>query len=230
MTDEVDQLVEGYHALGNAGHGDLVWGHVALRDASTGGFWMKAAGWGFDEVTRDRLVLLSSDGSMLAGTGPRHVEWPIHAEILRVRPEVSAVVHTHAGAAVVFASLATPLRAISHDGVPFAAPDVPRFTETADLIRSAELGAALAATLGDANGVLIPGHGLVTAAATLAEAAMYAVLLDRACAHQLRALQAGGPRLWSDASEVAAKQSMWTPASLASGFDYLVRRAHESRR
>jgi hypothetical protein len=59
---------------------------------------------------------------------------------------------------------------------------------------------------------------------------MYAVLLDRACASQLQALQAGGPRVWSDASEVAAKQSMWTRASLTSGFDYLVRRACESRR
>lgn len=223
-------MVRAYRALGAAGHGDLVWGHVALRDEATGGFWMKAAGWGFDEVTRDRLVLLSSDGSVLAGDGPRHVEWPIHAEVLRIRPEASAVVHTHAGAAVAFASLSTPLRAISHDGVPFAAPDVPRFTGTADLIRNAELGEALAATLGDANGVLIPGHGLVTAAATLAEAAMYAVLLDRACASQLQALQAGGPRVWSDASEVTAKQSMWTRASLTSGFDYLVRRACESRR
>ena len=47
-------------------------------------------------------------------------------------------------------------------------------------------------------GCLIPHHGLVTVGATVAEAVMRAVCLDRACQVQLLAMAAGGPHTWSD--------------------------------
>jgi len=185
---------------------------------------MKAAGWAFEEVTEDRVVLVSPGGEVLAGTEKRHKEYPIHTRVMAARPEVTAVVHSHASSAVAFASLDVPLRAVSHDAVSFLDPDVPRFTDTGDLITTDELGDALAGTLGDAAGVLIPGHGLVTAGETVAAAVMRAVLLNRACATQLQALQAGGPSRWSGDEEVRAKrETVASPAMLQSGYDYLVR-------
>ena len=187
---------------------------------------MKAAGWGFEEITPERVVLVSNDGEVLAGDGRRHLEYPIHTEVMRQRPDVGAVVHSHAPSAVAFASLDVPVRAISHDGAWFAEPDIPRFRLTGSLIRDEELGAALAESIGDGPGCLIPHHGLVTVGAGPAEAVMRARRARRACQVQLLAMAAGGPATWSDEREAELKRrEIWVPEQVAAGFDYLCRRA-----
>lgn len=224
--ESVLQTVEANQALGVAGHSDLVWGHASVRDPAGRGVWMKVAGWGFAEVSEDRVVLVSPQGEVLAGKGRRHIEFPIHTEIMAARSDVGSVVHSHAGAAVAFASLDVPLRAVSHDAVSFLDPDVPRFTGSGDLICDRELGRALANSLGGAAGVLIPSHGLVTVGESAAVAVMRAVLLNRACHTQLQALAAGGPARWSDEDEVRAKrETVASGAQLQSGYDFLVRQA-----
>ncbi|HWH26341.1 MAG TPA: class II aldolase/adducin family protein [Pseudolysinimonas sp.] len=227
MTDDiVAALVAANRALGAAGHSDMVWGHVSIVDPAGRGVWMKASGWAFEEVTEERVVLVSPTGEVLEGSGRRHLEYPIHTQIVAARPDVGAVVHTHAPSAVAFASLNVPLRPISHDAIMFVNPDIPRFTQTGALIADAETGDALAATVGAQAGALIPGHGLVTVGSSVAEAVMRAVLLNKACEIQLAAMAAGGPAQWSDDDEVALKKAtVASPALLQSGYDYLVRRA-----
>jgi L-ribulose-5-phosphate 4-epimerase len=220
------EVVQAHRALAAAGQGDLVWGHAAVRDPDGRGVWTKTAGWGFEEITADRVVLVSAAGEVLAGTGKRHIEYPIHTEVLQARPDVGCVVHTHPRAATAFAALDVPLRALDHDGVLFSEPDIPRFAGTGGLIRTAELGAAVAAALGDARALLLPRHGAVAVGATVAEAVMHAVLLDRACRTQLTAMAAGELRGWSDAAECAAKRTeCWNPTQIDAGWQYLLRAA-----
>jgi ribulose-5-phosphate 4-epimerase/fuculose-1-phosphate aldolase len=222
-----DQAAQANRALGASGQSDMVWGHASIRDPQGRGVWMKAAGWSFDEVTPARVALVSSDGEVLAGGGPRHIEYPIHTEVMNARPDVGSVVHTHAPAAVSFAALDRPLLAISHDGVEFAEPQIPRFTVTGALISSAELGRELAATIGDGAGCLIPQHGLVTVGPDAATAVMRAVLLARACQVQLQAMAAGEIRLWSDSAEIALKkQQVWPQSQLHAGYAFLCRQAN----
>jgi ribulose-5-phosphate 4-epimerase/fuculose-1-phosphate aldolase len=225
-TDPVSQVVAAHHALAAAGLSDLVWGHVGVRDPDGRGVWLKAAGWGFEEVDADRVVLVSDAGEVLAGSGQRHIEYPIHTEVLRARPDVRAVVHTHGEAVTAFAALGVPLRAVNHAGVLFSEPDVPRFGGTGSLVRTAELGASVAGALGAAPAVLLPRHGLVAAGRDIAAAVMYAVLLDRACRAQLTAMAAGRLTGWSDAEECALKRAeCWNDRQLHAGFRYLLRTA-----
>jgi len=223
----VEQVVAACAALGAAGLGDLVWGHPSVRDSEGRGLWMKAAGYGFDEIDADRVVLVGWDGKVLEGAGRRHIEYPIHARVYAARPDVHAVVHTHAPALAAFASLGAELHPLSHDGVPFTHPQLPRLTVvTGSLIATAELGDALAEALGDARGILLPSHGAVTVGPDVATAVMYAVLLERACRIELDAKAAGGPQIWTDAAETALKrEQVWNAAQLGAGFDYLVRAA-----
>ncbi len=224
--DLIRQATEANQALGVAGHSDMVWGHASVRDPDGRGIWMKASGWAFEEITEQRVLLVSPDGDVLAGEGKRHIEYPIHTRVMAARPDVGAVVHSHAAGAVAFASLDRPLRPVSHDAVSFADPDVPRFTRSGALITDDEMGDALAESLGGAAGLLIPGHGLVTVGATPGEAVMRAVLLNRACATQLAAEAAGGPVRWSDDEEVRVKRdTVAHPSQLPIGYEYLVRRA-----
>lgn len=187
---------------------------------------MKAAEWGFEEITEERVVLVTDDGNVLAGSAKRHIEYPIHTELMAAREDVNCVVHTHAPAAVAFASLDVPLLALSHDGVEFAEPDVPRFTLTGSLISDRDLGRALAHTVADGPGCLIPQHGLVTVGRDPATAVMRAMLLARACELQLRAMAAGPVRRWSDATELERKrQQVWPASQINAGYEYLCRRA-----
>jgi ribulose-5-phosphate 4-epimerase/fuculose-1-phosphate aldolase len=204
----------------------MVWGHVSIRDPEGRGVWMKASGWSFEELTPERVVLVTPDGEVLAGTERRHIEYPIHTEVLNARPDLNSVVHTHAPAAVSFAALDQPLLAISHDGVEFAEPQIARFTTTGALIKSAELGKALAETIGDGVGCLIPQHGLVTVGPNPATAVMRALLLARACHVQLQAMAAGPIRRSSDSAEIALKKAeVWPQSQIDAGYAYLCRKS-----
>ena len=228
--DTEEQLIaetaQANRALGAAGQSDMVWGHVSIRDPAGRGVWMKASGWSFEELTPERVVLVTPDGEVLAGSERRHIEYPIHTEVLNARPDLNSVVHTHAPAAVSFAALDQPLLAISHDGVEFAEPQISRFTRTGALIKSAELGKALAETIGDGVGCLIPQHGLVTVGPNPATAVMRALLLARACHVQLQAMAAGPIRRSSDSAEIALKKAeVWPQSQIDAGYAYLCRKS-----
>jgi L-fuculose-phosphate aldolase len=223
VQDSIQQVVDASSALAAAGLSDMVWGHASVRDPGGRGVWMKASGWGFEEVNADRVVLVTPDGEVADGSGPRHLEFPIHTEIMASRSDVHAVVHTHAPALSAFASLNAELRPISHDAVIFET-GLPRFEVTGALIATADLGRALATELGEAPAILMPNHGAVTAGPDAATAVMYAVLLERACRTQLLAMAAGGPVRWSDPTEAAFKrEQVWNSSQLDAGWQYLVR-------
>jgi len=209
--------------------GHMVWGHASVRDPGGRGLWMKTADLGLEEVTRGDLILIDRDGTVLVGEGPRHSEFPIHAEVMAARPDVGCVVHTHARAPVAFAAAGEPLRPVSHEGAYFVPPDLPLFTETSDLILTPALGARVAATLGDGPALLLVGHGLVAAGSDIVEATMAAVLLDRACRMQLEVLKTGRPYRWTPDDETQVKRTHVYPRRhLEEGYAYLARRAARS--
>ncbi|TDD40151.1 class II aldolase/adducin family protein [Actinomadura sp. KC06] len=224
--DEARRLAaQASRALAAAGQSDLVWGHAAVRDPDGRGIWIKAPGWGFEEIDEDRVQLVSFDADVLEGEGRPHLECHIHLEILRRRPELQASVHTHGRSAVAFAALDVPLLPISHEATIFGGDDPPRFTATGGLVRTRELGAALADALGAAPAALMPKHGLVAAGTSVEAAVMHAVLLDRACEAQLAAMAAGPVRVHSDAAEAAAKRAeCWPESQLRAGYRYLARK------
>jgi len=216
------EVALGCRILGFEDHGDFVWGHVSARDPDGRGVWMKASTYGFDEIGREQVILVSWEGEVLEGEAKRHSEFPIHTELMRAREDVGAVVHTHAPWSVAFASTQQPLRPISHDGTLFVPPDIARFTLTGDLILTLELGRELAVVVGGRNAALMVHHGIVTCGVDVPTAVMTAVFLERACRANMRALAAGGPRTWSSDTEALAKREHVYSPQLA--WDYLARR------
>ena len=226
MRELREQVALGCRILGLEDQGDFVWGHVSARDPGGRGVWMKVSTLGFEEIEPEHVILVSWDGDVLEGAGRRHAEYPIHTELMRARDDVQAVVHTHAPWAVAFASTEQPLRPVSHDATLFVPPDVARFTKTGDLILTPELGRDLAAAVGDRNAAFMVHHGIVTCGPDVVTAVMAAVLLERACRTNVRALAAGGPRTWSDDAEALAKRDhCYPPALLRQAWDYLARRS-----
>jgi len=227
--DAVRLAVQASRALAAAGQVDMVWGHASVRDPGGRGAWMKSAGWGLEEIDTAKIVLVSPEGEVAWGEGPRHIEYPIHTEIMAARADVGAVVHTHSPAANEFAALDVALRPLDHAGSLFCYPDIPRFTLTGGLIKTRELGAALGGALGGARACLMPQHGLVAVGPDAPAAVMTAVLLDRACRTQLNAMAAGPLRRWGNAQDTLAKRAdVWSDRQLRAGWEYLLRRAGQA--
>lgn len=225
MTEQLRQLVAtSSRILAASGHGDLIWGHASARDPEGRGVWIKSAEWGLEEVTPDRVHLVSPDGVVVEGDGKRHSEYPIHTEILAARPDVGAVVHTHSPHAVALAATGQQLRPVSHAANFFVPPEVPRFTVTADLILTQELGKQVAATLGESSALFLVNHGIVAVGPDIETATVAAVLLERACEQQLLTQSFGGWPTWSDAAESFAKREhIYNRAALLAVWDYCVR-------
>jgi L-fuculose-phosphate aldolase len=92
MNEEIRALAAtASRILAAAGQGDLIWGHASARDPDGHGVWLKSARWGLEEVTPDRVHLVSEDGQVLEGDGERHSEYPIHTEVMIARPDVGGV-------------------------------------------------------------------------------------------------------------------------------------------
>jgi len=231
VSDELRaEVALGCRILGREDQGDFVWGHVSARDPQGRGVWMKASTLGFEEIGPDNVILVGWDGEVLEGEGRRHAEFPIHTELMRARKDVTSVVHTHAPWAVAFASTEQPLRPLSHEGTLFVPPDVARFTKTGDLILTRELGEDLAAAVGDRNAAFMVHHGIVTCGPDVTTSVMTAVLLERACRTQLRAIAGGGPKTWSSDEEALAKRDhCYPPQLLRQAWDYLARRLDAER-
>jgi ribulose-5-phosphate 4-epimerase/fuculose-1-phosphate aldolase len=223
-TDLRELVALSSRVLAAAGQDDLIWGHASARDPAGRGVWIKSAEWSLGEVTPERVQLVDPDGTVLAGTGPRHSEFPIHTEIMAARPDVGGVVHTHPPYAVALAAAGHPLRPVSHAANFFVPPAVPRFTDTADLVLTRELGKSLAVTLGGARAVFLVNHGIVAVGETLPAATVAAVLLERACRQQLLTATAGGWPSWSPPEESLAKREhIYHEGALAAVWDHLVR-------
>ncbi len=206
------------------GHNDLIWGHAAARDPKSRGVWMKRSSLGFDEITAEDVILVDRQGQVLEGSGSRHVEYPIHTEIMAARPDVGGVVHSHPEHGVALAAAGQPLLPVSHAANLFVPPDVPRFERTADLITTAGLGQEVAEALGTSDALFLVNHGIVTAGVDVQAAAVRAVLLERACAQQLLVRGHGGWATWSPPAESLSKRAnIYTPESLLAVWDYLVR-------
>jgi len=150
MTDALrEKLVDAGRVLVSEDQGDYVAGHVTLRlPGGDGRFLMKPAGIGLEEMTPDGIITVDREGERIDGTMPRHNEVFIHSEILRVRSDIAAVVHTHPPNAVAFSSLGRPLLPVGNDGSIFN-DGVPVFSETTDLIIDSARGKAVAHCLGD---------------------------------------------------------------------------------
>lgn len=226
MTDKLrETLVNGGRVLVSEGQGDYVAGHITARlPDDKEHFLMKPAGIGLEEMSAENIITVDLEGRKTGGTMPRHNEVFIHSEVLRARPDINSVIHTHASHAVAFSSLGRPLLPVGNDGSVFSG-GVPIFSETTDLIINQERGRAVARCLGDHPALILRNHGIVTAGHCIEEAVWLALKLEQACRVQLLAEAAGGPKLLAEGQDLQKKSQRANRSDLHTNvFNYLVRR------
>lgn len=158
-------------------------GHVSVRHNKQADRFVLARNMAPGSVTEADLMEFDLDGSPLHDDArPVYLERFIHGEIYRLRPDVIAIVHSHALSLIPFGVMTSvPLRPLWHMSG-FLGQEAPVFEirdaagdQTDLLIRSGELGTALAAALGQSSLVLMRGHGATIVGESLPEAVFRSV-------------------------------------------------------
>jgi ribulose-5-phosphate 4-epimerase/fuculose-1-phosphate aldolase len=136
-------------------------------------------------------------------------ELPIHAEILRARPDVDAVVHCHPPSVLVAGLESVPLRpvfgAYHLPAARLALAGVPVYPRPV-LVRRPELGREVAAALGSASVLVLRGHGIATVGSgphAVEQAVARALALDALARVSLECARLGGRAPELSAADVA---------------------------
>jgi L-ribulose-5-phosphate 4-epimerase len=164
-------------------------GHASARIPATNTFLIPTRrSPGLAEA--DSLLLIDTEGRIVAGEGEPNSEFWIHARLYAARADVGGVVHAHPPACVCLTQIGQPHRVVHNQGGIFA-DGVPEYARIG-LIRTRELGDLVAAVLGARDATMMRGHGITTAYADVRAATVAACYLEESAALQLRMLAAAG--------------------------------------
>jgi ribulose-5-phosphate 4-epimerase/fuculose-1-phosphate aldolase len=182
-------------------------GHVSIRIPGQDAFVIQIGSNSRAEMSPDQMLVVDFDGNVLEGDGQPPSEIPIHIEILKARPDVQAVLHSHMELAIAFTMMEgvtlLPMRARAtrwKSGIPM--DDDPSH------IKTEEQGRKLAKTLGPHHAVLMRAHGLTLVAESAQALFIDAVHFKENATAQMQALQAGTKPLRLTDAEIAQIEKM----------------------
>ncbi|MGH8740329.1 MAG: aldolase [Burkholderiales bacterium] len=184
-----EALARACRILASEGHESGLAGQVTARAEQPGAWWTLQFGYGFEEATAERMVLVDEDLKPLQGGRP-NPGTRFHVWIYRKRPDVNAIIHTHAPYASALAATGEALKTIHMDSAMLHG--TAQLAEWPGVPVADDEGRIISAALGGAKTILLANHGLLAAAGSVEEATYLAVFFERAARMQLRAMAAGG--------------------------------------
>ena len=174
------------------------YGHVSVRSDRKPGHFFMARSIAPQLVTVSDILEHGPDSEPIGDDRKPYLERFIHGEMYRQRPDVMAVVHSHADSVIAFGVTKNALRPVYHmasflwNGAPVY--DIRKAQSDNDLlIRDARLGNDLAKSIGSCSCVLMRGHGMTVVGSTIPEVVFRAVYTQANAKLQTLAAQLGGP-------------------------------------
>ncbi len=152
----------------------------------------------YDQLVPEMIASMPLNGEYGAWTGPLppSSEWRIHLDILKVRSDVGALIHTHSLYATTLSMLRKPILAVHYMIAAFGGPTI-RCTDYAPF-GTKELSDLALAGLEDRMGVLLGSHGMIVLGTTLDEAMWRAVELETLAKMFYLASSIGTPAILDD--------------------------------
>lgn len=202
----IENLVLANRILADLGVLDA-FGHVSVRSDRHPDRYLLTRLLAPEQVMAADLIEYDLDSRPIHGEGPKPcLERFIHGEIYKARPDVMAVVHSHAPSVIPFAASSVRLRPIYHMGA-FLGKGAPvfdirkHFGPTDLLVRNPDHGRTLAATLGSGGIALMRGHGFAAVGENLPVAVCRAFYTELNARLQREAMSLGGDVTYLDAEE-----------------------------
>jgi ribulose-5-phosphate 4-epimerase/fuculose-1-phosphate aldolase len=182
-------------------------GHVSARHPGQPDRYLLSRACAPEVVCIDDIMTFDLHSHAIGGDAlTPYLERFIHGRIYAARPDVGAVVHSHAPAVVPFAASTVALAPIYHmssflgGGAPVFEMQE-HFGRTDLLVRNNEQGTCLAQAMAQGAVVLMRGHGFCAVGRDLAEAVFRAHYTQQNADLQQRAISLGGDVRYLDAFE-----------------------------
>jgi L-ribulose-5-phosphate 4-epimerase len=209
------QLVDAIRMLERAGYIDHN-GHASAR-RDDGSFYINSGASVRGALTDADIVTVDLDGNLVEGTAKPPLEFHIHSEIYRARPDVQAVMHTHPQWSTFLTMTGVKYQPVYAQGVLLG--DMP-LMDTPLSVNTRPMGEKLAATLGQRPAVLLKAHGVVVVGADIVECFALAAYVEEHAYRQYMAMQIGEPYVFSAEEQEACRQKLWAPNLFQKTWDH----------
>lgn len=190
------EIVETCRAMNAAGINQGTSGNVSARCG--GKLLITPSGLPYDAMAPDDIVAMPldrDDGSFEGGLAPSS-EWRFHHEILRARPEVGAVVHTHSTYATALAICGREIPAVHYMIAAAGGPTI-RVAPYATY-GTAELSRHALKALEGRSACLLANHGVIATGPTLKRALWLAGEVETLAKQYVLAQALGEARILPD--------------------------------
>jgi ribulose-5-phosphate 4-epimerase/fuculose-1-phosphate aldolase len=191
-------------------------GHCSAR-RDTASFYVNSGASVRSSLTVDDIVAIDLDGNPLEGTARPPLEFHIHAEIYRARPDVKAIMHTHPQWSTFLTMAGVKYKPVHAQGVLLG--DVPSVDSPLS-VNTKPSGEKLAAMLGRGRAVLLKAHGAVTVGTSIIEAFVLATYLEDNAYRQYMSMQIGDPYVFSEAEQRACLENLSSAGLFQKAWDY----------
>jgi L-fuculose-phosphate aldolase len=209
--------------LAQEGHESALAGQITARADAPGTYWMLSFGLGFEEAQKSNIIRVDGDLNVLEGDGMPNPSNRFHLWIYARRPEINAIIHTHPPHVSALAMIGEPLVPAHMDTMMFY-DDCAYLPEWPGVPIGDEEGRLISAAIGTKRSILLAHHGQLAACATLEEATMLSIFIERAARLQLLARAAGTIRSIKPEIAQEAHDYRLKPRYVGAVFCYYARR------
>jgi ribulose-5-phosphate 4-epimerase/fuculose-1-phosphate aldolase len=213
------RLAAAFRLFAAYGFDEGVAGHITARDPEHADhFWVNPLGVHFSQIQVSDLILVNADGDVVEGRLPVNgAAFAIHSQVHAARPDIVSAAHAHSMHGKTWSAFGRLLDPITQDACAFHG-DHAVFDDYTGIVLDVDEGRRIAEALGFHKAVILLNHGLLTAGASVDEAAWWFIAMERACQSQLLALAAGSPRSIEDGQ--ARRTAAQLGSSLAGWFSF----------
>ncbi len=184
-------LIEAGKKMLHSGLTVETWGNISVRDPETGLVYLTPSGMPYETLTEEDIVVMDIDGNKIEGERRPTIEYAMHLGILKNRPEINAVIHTHPIYSQIFALL--------HENIP---PVIDEAAQVLDEVRvteyavpgSLEMAENVIKALGNSSACLIANHGAVGVGANMDAAFKVCKVLEMTAQIYYMARSIGEPK------------------------------------
>jgi len=214
-ADVKQQLADAIRMLARAeivdhsGHGS------ARRDGRS--FFINSGASTRGTLTEADIVAVDLDGTLVAGGARPPLEFPLHAEIYRARPDVHAIMHTHPRWSTLLTMVGAAYQVVYAQGALLG--EIPVFDSPLS-VNTRDMGERVAATLGRGSAVLLKSHGAVIVGTNVVECFALAAYLEENASRQYLAMQIGTPYAFSAAEQQQFRERLATPSLFRKTWDH----------
>ena len=161
------------------------WGNVSVR-LPDGNMLITPSRIDYAEMRTEDIVEITTDGKIILGDKLPTSEREIHCGIMRIRPDVGAVIHTHSPSAMACCALPDGIPVISEEMCQLLNGEIRVTDKFVPSDEHAELGREVCRKIGNANALLIKNHGPVCLGRTLKEALVCCQVVEKTADNYLK--------------------------------------------